>query len=90
MSIRVPARDITVAQQRAYDHLRLVESAIKSIPEHVIERCDQWLALLEHKLDCATRAADLRPLLPALGRVASHPTLSRRLPSVFSGWSGTH
>ncbi|MCP5149864.1 MAG: hypothetical protein H6982_03855 [Chromatiales bacterium] len=64
-----PAPDLSSAEQRLYDHLRLLESGMKFMPETVRGEIDGWVATLGSTLDSAALAADVARLRPALGRL---------------------
>lgn len=64
-----PAPDVTPAQQRLYDHLRLIESVWKFIPENLRKPDPRWIEIFTCALDEEMKAADLSRLAPALGRV---------------------
>jgi hypothetical protein len=70
-------------QQRAYDHLRLLESSIKFLPPGLALRWDGWVEQLQASVDACARAADIVPLAPALARVLSHRALVDALADVF-------
>ncbi len=70
-----PAFHISPAAQRVYDHLRLVESAWKFIPESRRGDFAGWLAAFTGALEGDMRAVDLGLLRPALGRVLGDAAL---------------
>ena len=80
-----PVAGLNDAQQRAYDHLRLVESCIKFMPESAAPESALWLELLTDSLDQSTRSISLEPLSPALKRLLSHPHLGPTVARVFDG-----
>lgn len=71
-----PAFHVSPAAQRVYDHLRLVESAWKFIPEARRGDFSGWLSVFSGALDADMRAVDLDLLRPALGRVLGDSALS--------------
>lgn len=71
-----PASGISPAQQRVYDHLRLLESTWKFTPD---KNAAPWIEALKHCLDGDMRRADLKPLTRALSRILSEPTLVTEL-----------
>ena len=78
-----PAPDLNLAQQKAYDHLRLLESGIKFMPDAVAGGVSVYCERLDHCLDADTRHADLTRLEPAIGRLLAHPICRRALAAVF-------
>jgi hypothetical protein len=83
-----PAPGLAPAQQRAYDHLRLVESGIKFMPEAASDRIEAWLSVLIDCLDADTREADITPLAPALGRLLARADYRAPLNRVFTRLPG--
>ena len=78
-----PAPFLSLPQQRAYDYLRLLESCIKFCDPELRRGCRPWIDLLAELVDPETAAADIAPLLPALGRTAADEGLKTALRSVF-------
>lgn len=64
-----PAFHVSPAAQRLYDHLRLIESAWKFIPEGWRTPDPRWIGIFTDALDADMKAVDLALLAPALGRV---------------------
>ena len=83
-----PARGLTIAQQMAYDHLRLLESSMKFMPPGADERADDWLGELEGTLSPETRRAEIGPLRPAIARLLASPRLRRGLSGIFHTLGG--
>ena len=79
-----PAPGLNPAQQRAYDHLRLVESTIKFLPATLDGYGEEWIQTLIQLLDDECRDCSLAPLRPALERLLSHPHLAPALAQVFT------
>ena len=64
-----PSVNLTKADMRVYDHLRLVESGIKFAPEETLPSCDAWLDVVA---ECAAEdfaSCNWSRLAPALRRV---------------------
>jgi serine/threonine protein kinase len=78
-----PTSNLDLAQQRAYDHLRLVESCIKFMPTEVTDGYRIWLDTLEQCTDAKLRCCDLNPLIPALGRVLAEGSMRNAIASLF-------
>ena len=81
-----PRADITLDQQMAYDHLRLLESSLKFMPHQEPLRADSWLEILDAVLPKPAREVDVAPLAPAITRVLachglSHP-IAEIVPSI--------
>lgn len=78
-----PRAGVTLEQQMAYDHLRLLESSLKFMPpgEHV--RVDIWLDVLDAVLPKQAREVDIAPLTPAIKRVLARRDLNHRLAAIF-------
>ena len=83
------APHISEIQARVYDHLRLVESAIKMLSDQSIADSEVWLQALDGELDADARRCDLTPLRSALLRVFSHRALGAQLAELFSQWPST-
>lgn len=79
-----PRQGLSAAEQRAYDHLRLLESVIKFMPAAAGAPWEPWIAALETCVDGEARHADITALVPALGRVLAAPHLRRALTRVFA------
>lgn len=78
-----PASQLSIGQQMAYDHLRLLESSMKFMPPGAEGGADDWLGELARGLSEETRLADIGPLAPAIARVLASPVLHRGLSGVF-------
>ena len=78
-----PVANLDFAQQKAYDHLRLLESSIKFMPPGEEFCADGWLEELERLLSDEVRRVDIRPLVPAIGRVLPSPQLCEGLGAIF-------
>ena len=78
-----PRADISLEQQMAYDHLRLLESSLKFMPRRVRLRIDSWLEVLDVVLPKRTREVDIEPLAPAITRVLACHGLNHRLAAIF-------
>lgn len=79
------ATHITPAQARCYDHLRLVESAIKVVPDTVVVDCGKWLEAVQTCESTEVLAAPLGKLAAALPRVFAHERLRAELSRCFTG-----
>ena len=78
-----PRAGITLEQQMAYDHLRLLESSLKFMPRREQERIDSWLEALDAALPKRARQIDIAPLAPAITRVLACRDLNHRLAVFF-------
>ena len=78
-----PRAGITLEQQMAYDHLRLLESSLKFMPRREQERIDSWLEALDAVLPKRARQIDIAPLAPAITRVLACHDLNHRLAVFF-------
>lgn len=78
-----PAPGLGEAQQKAYDHLRLVESSLKFMPARERNGYRRWIATLDECLTDDVRAADLAPLAPALSRLNASHEIVMALKDVF-------
>ena len=78
-----PRAGLTLAQQMAYDHLRLLESSLKFMPHRQQDWIDSWLDVLDAVLPERARDIDIAPLAPAIMRVLASKGLVRRLAAVF-------
>ncbi len=73
----MPAAHIPAPAQRVYDHLRLVETAWKFIPEDKRNDYAGWVDVFSGSLDQEMRGVSLAPLMPALPRSMAAPFGSR-------------
>lgn len=78
-----PRAGITLEQQMAYDHLRLLESSLKFMPHQQRLRANSWLEVLDAVLPKQARDVDVAPLAPAITRVLACHDLKHRLATVF-------
>ncbi|MBI3419368.1 MAG: hypothetical protein HY053_04460 [Proteobacteria bacterium] len=79
-----PARGLSLAAQRVYDHLRLLESTWKFILPAERGNYQPWLDCLVKCLDDDMRKVDLRPLAPAIDRVMQTPVLGQKIRNLFN------
>ena len=79
------AAHITAHQARCYDHLRLVESAMKFVPEAIVTDCTKWLETVQSVETAAVLQAPLEHLAVALPRVFGHQHLLAELSRCFTG-----
>ena len=79
-----PQENLNLAQQRAYDYLRLVESSIKFMPAERASAEQHWLDTLERCTSAKTRGCDLNPLAPALGRLFAERSTRLALARLFA------
>ena len=85
-----PRADITLEQQMAYDHLRLLESSLKFMPRRERERADSWLEVLDAVLPERARKVDTAPLAPAITRVLACQNITHRLAAIFPSIDRRH
>ena len=78
-----PRSGITLEQQMAYDHLRLLESSLKFMPPRAKPRIDSWLEVLDTSLPKRVREIDVAPLVPAITRVLASHDLKHHLATIF-------
>jgi len=78
-----PADGLSPEQQRALDHLRLVETSLALQPGDPGDRWPAWLERLDRCTDEATRACELAPLEPALRATLAHDVLGPALRARF-------
>lgn len=78
-----PRSGITLEQQMAYDHLRLLESSLKFMPAGRQAGVDIWLDVLDAELPKPARNVEVAPLVPAIGRVLARRDLNLRLAAIF-------
>ena len=78
-----PAPGLDVDQQRAYDHLRLVESSLKFMPPQARKGYRDWIDTLDDCLTDGVRSADLAPLAPALSRLNASPDIGNAVKQLF-------
>lgn len=74
-----PAKGLSIETQRIYDHLRLIESTWKFIPESMRAATDGWLKVFAEVAADDLKKADIARLKPALNRILSDKTFSERL-----------
>jgi hypothetical protein len=71
-----PASGITLAMQRVYDHLRLVESTWKFIHKADQSLDKKWMGIFCRAVDKKLSAAEFLRLEPALTRILASPAIS--------------
>jgi hypothetical protein len=74
-----PAPHIDLSAQRVYDHLRLIDSTWKFIPEARRGDWDGWLKIFASAAAADISQANLTALAPALGRVLNAPVLGKKI-----------
>lgn len=74
-----PKAHVTPAQQRLYDHLRLVDSTWKFISNDLRKPDSRWLEILDTCLDDDMRQADITPIAPVLQNLLTNPTFRAEL-----------
>jgi hypothetical protein len=79
-----PGPGLSLAGQRAYDHLRILESTWKYLEPQQQRDYPDWVANLAAVAGDKIEGADLAMLRPALGRILSHPPLAAQLAKLFS------
>ena len=80
------ATDVSIPQQRLYDHLRMVESGLKFVSVECVNGYDDWLQALDANIDASTRDADPAPLCSALTRLLARPNIRESLAQVIPGF----
>lgn len=78
-----PAPTLNVAEQKLYDHLRLVESTWKFIPADERGNWQGWFNTFEKHVDADMRKVNIQKLAPALGRLLKADGLGEALRSLF-------
>ena len=78
-----PAANLDADQQKAYDHLRLLESSIKFMRPGDELQSACWFNELDRLLSNEVRQADIHPLVPAIGRLLKSPRLCDGLGTIF-------
>jgi hypothetical protein len=78
-----PTPETSPAAQRVYDHLALLESSWKFIPEEKHGDYAAWLDYFKSCLDDDMRRVNLAPLKPALTRVLNAPVLGAKIRQSF-------
>jgi len=79
-----PAADLSFAEQKVYDHLRLLESTWKFIRPGDRAASQRWLDCVSAALDEEMRRVSLHRLEPALGRILNHPDIAGPLKRLFN------
>lgn len=79
-----PAATVPAPAQRLYDHLRLVESVWKFIPEQQQHESQAWFDAFAAAADVEMKTVDIKMLAPALGRILADEIFSARLKQVLS------
>ena len=79
-----PAEGLSVANQRAYDYLRLLESSWKFMPSSIRGDYVPWLEQVMQLLDKQVTQVELSKLAPALTRILAAPGLGDALKALFS------
>jgi predicted Ser/Thr protein kinase len=78
-----PAPHVPPPAQRVYDHLRLIESTWKFIPDSKKADFGVWLDYFSGCLDDEMRQVKLKTLEPSLKRVLAAPALGDKLRQLF-------
>ena len=78
-----PKAGITLEQQMAYDHLRLLESSLKFMPPGGQAGVGIWLETLAPMLPKQVRDVEIAPLAPAIARVLARRDIRHRLAAIF-------
>lgn len=79
----LPAEGVSFAEQKIYDHLRLVHSSWKFIRPDQRHGFDAWLAQLDAFLDTDMRGASLLRIAPALENLLNDETWRAALGKLF-------
>ena len=79
------AKHITPDQSRCYDHLRLIESGMKFVPDAIVNDCKRWIDSVRQCEPSAVLEASMGHLGPALPRVFAHRRLRTELAQCFIG-----
>jgi hypothetical protein len=80
-----PARDLTFAAQKVYDHLRLVESTIKFMPPGMEVGVIEWCKELDRYIDRTMSEVGFGRLAKSLERVLGNETIRGELARRFAG-----
>jgi hypothetical protein len=78
-----PRAGITLEQQMAYDHLRLLESSLKFMPVGEQAGVGIWLETLDSMLPMQVRDVEIAPLAPAIARVLARRDIRHRVAAIF-------
>lgn len=78
-----PADNLDIDQQKAYDHLRLLESSIKFMRPGDELRAACWFDELDRLVSNEVRQTDIHPLVPAIDRLLKSPRLCDGLGTIF-------
>ena len=78
-----PRAEITLEQQMAYDHLRLLESSLKFMPVGADAGVGVWLETLDSIVPKQVRDVEIAPLAPAIVRVLARRDIRYRLAATF-------
>lgn len=79
----LPAEGVTFAEQKVYDHLRLVHSSWKFIRPNERAPSQAWLAQLDSYLDPAMRDITFDRIGPALENLLNDPAWRQALAGLF-------
>jgi hypothetical protein len=79
----LPAKGVSLAEQKVYDHLRLVHSSWKFIRPHERAPSEAWLAQLDGYLDPTMREVDFDRIGPALENLLNDAAWRRALAGLF-------
>lgn len=84
------AEHITLDQSRCYDHLRLIESGLKFVPDAIVNDCKRWIDSVRKCEPTAVLEASMNHLSPALPRIFAHRHLRTELARCFIGLALTN
>lgn len=79
-----PSPQLSLAEQKLYDHLRLVESTWKFIPAGERGNWQAWFNTFEKHVDADMRKVNIEKLEPALGRLLKADGLGDALRNLFA------
>ena len=82
-----PVAGMSFRQQQLYDHLRLLESSLKFIPENLLNEAGAWLGKLHEIFGDNHTDTCLDKLVPALTRLSNHKGLWTEINAMIYGKS---
>lgn len=80
-----PAKEISIETQRVYDHLRLIESTWKFIPDKLRPESSEWFDLFGKVARDDLRKCSIERIKPALTRIFLDNNFTQRIESLHNG-----